>query len=48
MMFKVKSKRSKNVYTVYQIYGRQLLIFRKGEWVWEDCRYYVPLEESDG
>lgn len=47
-MFKVKSKRSKNVYTVYQIYGRQFLLFREGEWVWEDFRYYVPLEESDG
>ena len=47
-MFKVKSKRSGKIRTVYKIHGMQFLLFRKGEWVWDSCRYYVPMEESDG
>lgn len=54
-MFKVKSKRSGNVYTVYAVRGFDFLIYRKARpgywkegWAWVSCKTYVPLEESDG
>ena len=47
-MFKVKSIRSGVIRTVYNVDGLQFLFFRDGKWSWDYCRYYVPLEESDG
>lgn len=54
-MFKVKSKRSGNVYTVYAVSGKSFFIFfpddgyrTSGSWHWVDCDKYIPLEESDG
>lgn len=54
-MFKVKSKRSGNVYTVYAVDKGRFLIFRKGNarwertgWYWVDYTNYIPWEESDG
>ena len=54
-MFKVKSKRSKNVYTVYAVDDFSFLIYRKAKpgyqkegWAWVNGKYYIPLEESDG
>lgn len=49
-MFKVKNKRSKNVYTVYAVSGKSFFIFFPDDrsWHWVDCDKYIPLEESDG
>lgn len=54
-MFKVKSKRSGNVYKVYAVDKGHFFIFRSGNtkwgrtgWYWVKCTDYVPLEESDG
>lgn len=49
-MFKVKNKRSGNVYKVYAVSGKSFFIFFPYDesWNWVDCDKYIPLEESDG
>lgn len=43
-MFKVVSTRSGEVRTVYAVVG-SLFLFWKGAWVYEEQKYYFPLEE---
>ena len=54
-MFKVKSKRSGNVYNVYAVDGYSFFIYREAKpgrwkegWAWVNSINYTPLEESDG
>lgn len=53
-MFKVKSKHSGNVYTVYAVDDLSFLIYRKANpgywkegWAWVNGKDYIPVEESD-
>ena len=44
-MFKVISIRSHEIRTVYAVdHCARFLIFKDGEWSWNDSKYYIPLE----
>lgn len=48
MMFKVRSKRSGEMRTVYAVSNHydHFLMYKDGGWVWEPFFYYEPLEED--
>lgn len=43
-MYKVRSKRSGQIYVVYGVSGNLIMLW-KGAWVWEQINFYEPLEE---
>lgn len=44
-MFQVISIRSHEIRTVYAVdYCARFLIYRDGEWSWNDSKHYIPLE----
>ena len=46
-MFQVISIRSSEIRTVYDIrttHCTKFLIYRDGEWSWNDSKYYIPVE----
>ena len=44
-MFKVISIRSGEIRTVYAVdHCARFLIYKDGEWSWNDSRYYRPVE----
>lgn len=45
-MYKVRSLRSGNIYTVYGLNGALFLLRKNGKWVYEPIEYYEPMEES--
>jgi hypothetical protein len=45
-MFKVISIRSHEIRTVYAVdHCARFLIYRDGEWFWEDSKFYRPVSE---
>ena len=49
-LFKVKSKRSGEIRTVYAVeattYGTMFFVFHNGEWEWQWCGHYEPVKEE--
>lgn len=49
MPFNVISKRSREMRTVYAVTLHELpyfLIYRNGEWIWEESRWYEPADTT--
>lgn len=46
-MFKVISIRSHEIRTVYAVdHCARFLIYRNGEWIWEESRWYEPVDAA--